>query len=457
MSTALVMPQLGENTSEATVSRWLKVVGDRVEADEPIVEISTDKVDTEVVAPVSGTLISILVPEDGTAAVGVELALIGESSDAAAQPVQEAAAVFATGHASPPPPTATAPEPDDYSEARTVQPVDAAPLINNDSGSSQRAARSDARSADYTPLVRKLARDLQVDLSVLVGSGAGGRIRKDDVLSAAARPNQRTATPPPQASPASTAGAGSTGAKDITPHETSLRERAEPMSRLRRVIASRMVESLQTSAQLTTVVEVDVTKVGTLRQQMKGQFRERHGIALTFLPFLAVAAIDALKKNPVINTSLDPAVSTVTYHSEVHLGIAVDTERGLLVPVISDAGDLNVSGLARQIANVADRTRAGRIGPDELSGGTFTITNTGSRGALFDTPIINQPQSAILATGVVTRRPVALQAGDGTEHIGIRSMVYLALSYDHRIIDGADAARFLGTMKSTLEAGFFEV
>jgi len=228
------------------------------------------------------------------------------------------------------------------------------------------------------------------------------------------------------------------------------------MTRLRRVIAERMVESLQTSAQLTTVVEVDVTRIAHLRQKVKGTFEATEGVKLSFLPFFAKAAVEALKQFPQVNASIDMAEGTVTYHEGEHLGVAVDTERGLLVPVIRDAGDLNIGGLARKIADLAERTRTNKVSPDDLSGGTFTLTNTGSRGALFDTPIINQPQVAILGTGAVVKRPVVVTDDTGSDSIAVRSMVYLALSYDHRLVDGADAARFLSAMKSRLEDGSFE-
>jgi 2-oxoglutarate dehydrogenase E2 component (dihydrolipoamide succinyltransferase) len=234
------------------------------------------------------------------------------------------------------------------------------------------------------------------------------------------------------------------------------RGRTEPLSRLRQVIAARMVESLQVSAQLTTVVEADVTRVARLRSHAKAAFEQREGVALSFLPFFALATVEALKQHPQVNASVDIAAGTITYHESQHLGIAVDTERGLLVPVLKNAGDLSLAGLARHIADLAERTRLNRIGPDDLGGGTFTLTNTGSRGALFDTPIINQPQVGILGTGSVVKRPAVVDDPEVGEVIAVRSMVYLALTYDHRIVDGADAARFLGTIRDRLEEGAFE-
>ena len=297
-----------------------------------------------------------------------------------------------------------------------------------------------------TPIVRKFAAENNVDLSKVRGTGIGGRIRKEDVLAAApvavaqsaALVTQNT-SPVPSATPVA-----------ISP----LRGTTVTMSRLRKVIAERMLESLHVSAQLTTVIEVDVTAIARLRERAKPTFETREGTKLSFLPFFAVAVCEALKQHPVLNASVTG--DQITYHAAEHLGIAVDTERGLLVPVIRDAGDLNMGGVARKIADVAARTRDNKISPDELGGGTFTITNTGSRGALFDTPIINQPQVAILGLGAVVKRPVVMKGTDGGETIAVRSMVYLGLSYDHRIVDGADAARFLVTLKDRLEGGRFE-
>jgi len=307
-----------------------------------------------------------------------------------------------------------------------------------------------------TPLVRKLAAEYAVDLASVEGTGVGGRIRKQDVLDAAKLVAQRSAQ---QASGPATVGASAaTGAVAAKPKTmpSPLRGRTEPMSRLRKVIAERLVSSLQNSAQLTTVVEVDVTRIAKLRDRAKREFLEREGVKLSFLPFFAKATVEALKVHPALNASIDGDAGTVTYHDVENLGIAVDTERGLLVPVLQSAGDLNIAGLAKRIADLAERTRSSGISPDELSGGTFTLTNTGSRGALFDTPIINQPQAAILGTGSVVKRPVVITDDTGADLIAIRSMLYLALTYDHRLVDGADAARFLITLKERLEEGAFE-
>lgn len=396
---SITLPALGESVTEGTVTRWLKQVGDQVAADEPILEISTDKVDTEIPAPASGILVAITAGEDQTVAVGSELGRI------------------ATG---------------------TAAPVEVAPV-----------EAADLSDAYVTPLVRRLAAQNDIDLATVTGTGVGGRIRKQDVLDAAQQksyPGAAAAGAPVSAAPVTTA----------TPPVSPLRGRTEKMPRLRKVIAERLVESLQTSAQLTTVIEVDVSGIASLRNRIRSEFEAREGVKLSFLPFFCKAAIEALKQFPQVNASINMDEGTITYHDAENLGIAVDTERGLLVPVIQRAGDLNIAGLARHIADVADRTRTNKLSPDELSGGTFTVTNTGSRGALFDTPIINLPQVAILGTGAVVKRPIIVTDATGQDVIAIRSMVYLALSYDHRIIDGADAARFLGTIRQRLEEASFE-
>ena len=426
------MPALGESVTEGTVTRWLKNVGDTVTVDEALLEVSTDKVDTEIPSPVSGTILSIDVPVDATVAVGARLALIGSSS-----------AVPTAAPVAPPAPAPVTPAPVAPVVAAPVTPVaPVAPVIAPTPVAASAASNVDAY---VTPIVRKLAAENGVDLSRVQGTGVGGRIRKEDIL--AAKPAPVAAASPTQASPQS-------ASKPAPVAVSPLRGTTVQMSRLRKVIAERMVESLHVAAQLTTVIEVDVTKIDRLRQSAKGTFESREGVKLTFLPFFAVAVCEALKQHPVLNSSING--DQITYHGAEHLGIAVDTERGLLVPVIRDAGDLNMGAVARKISDVAARTRDNKITPDELGGGTFTITNTGSRGALFDTPIINQPQVAILGLGAVVKRPVVMKGADGGETIAIRSMVYLALSYDHRIVDGADAARFLVTLKERLEGGNFE-
>jgi len=600
MSVSVSMPQLGESVTEGTVTRWLKKEGERVEADEPLLEVSTDKVDTEIPSPVGGILRGIVVAEDETVAVGAELAVIDETGaegapgdggapagqadqapaaqagdgqpapapaeapaqdgypypgggqtdggyqqPAAYQPGQyEAPAGYQpqapaaapdqgsqpappdsapAGDAwqraqpapppappaappaqpeqqqqpAPPPPAPAQAEPQPTAQAEPQPPAPPAPASPQSpvaqapsgqppaqapappppapaaeaavgSGPGRTASALGTSDGPYvTPLVRKLATEHGVDLATVTGTGVGGRIRKQDVIDAArvrreaVAAAQAAAAPDTQPAPAPAAGQAPAGPQPGAParaaiEPSSLRGTTERMSRARQVIARRMVESLQTSAQLTTVVEVDITEIARLRDRAKADFESREGVKLSFLPFFALAAVEALKVHPRLNASIDPDGTQVTYHDAEHLGIAVDTERGLMVPVIRNAGDLNVGGLARKIADLAARTRAGQVSPDDLAGGTFTLTNTGSRGALFDTPIINQPQVGILGTGAVVRRPVVVPDPALGEVIAVRSMVYLALSYDHRLVDGADAARFLVTVKQRLEEGAFE-
>jgi 2-oxoglutarate dehydrogenase E2 component (dihydrolipoamide succinyltransferase) len=445
-ATIVSMPALGESVTEGTVTRWLKKVGDAVAADEALLEVSTDKVDTEIPSPVSGTVLSIDVPVDSTVAVGARLASIGVSGSSAPAAKPVAAAPVAAMPTPPAPPVVTPPV---VSAPVISTPIVSAPVISTPIVSapvvSAPAATSRADDAYVTPIVRKLAAEAGVNLATIKGTGVGGRIRKEDILAA---------TPRAAATPTATVMASTAVAPRGPIAVSPLRGTTVSMSRLRKVIADRMVESLKISAQLTTVVEVDVTKIDRLRNAAKASFESREGVKLTFLPFFAVSVCEALKQHPVLNSSVEG--DQITYHGTEHLGVAVDTDRGLLVPVVKDAGDLNMGGIARKISDVAARTRENKITPDELGGGTFTITNTGSRGALFDTPIINQPQVAILGIGAVVKRPMVVKGADGGETIAIRSMVYLALSYDHRVVDGADAARFLVTLKERLEEGRFE-
>ena len=413
-----------------------------------------------------------------------------------AAPAAEPPAAPAAAAPPPPVPETAAPPP--------AAPEPAAPEPASAAGAESAAIPlpSSADGPYVTPLVRKLAAEHGVDLAAVTGTGVGGRIRKQDVLEAARAVRESapaaTASPaaaPPAAAPPAAASAAAapaaaaptangsaapapvaagpaaaapaatapgtaaapapaTPARPVVP--STLRGTTERMSRARQVIARRMVESLQTSAQLTTVVEADVTAIARLRDRAKADFEAREGVKLSFLPFFALATLEALKVHPRLNASIDAEAGQVIYHDDEHLGIAVDTERGLMVPVIQNAGDLNIGGLARKIADLATRTRAGQVSPDDLAGGTFTLTNTGSRGALFDTPIINQPQVAILGTGSVVKRAVVVEDPALGEVITVRSMVYLALTYDHRLVDGADATRFLTTVKERLEEGAFE-
>jgi 2-oxoglutarate dehydrogenase E2 component (dihydrolipoamide succinyltransferase) len=535
MSVSVSMPQLGESVTEGTVTRWLKKEGERVEVDEPLLEVSTDKVDTEIPSPASGILRGIAVDEDETVAVGAQLAVIEDSETSGSAPAADDASPADAAEPEPPdasqgapapapapapaagsdgsqpnyaPPAEPAPQAPQAQPAPSApssqapgyappptygQPSQATPQADQTAESSQPSSPADqngsgadpeaASAEDYpsptplpaggdapyvTPLVRKLAAEHAVNLDEITGTGVGGRIRKQDVVDAARvqRAAQASSPQPAQAPqevpPAQAAPAGSQQRAAARPAAfarpavvpSSLRGTTQRMSRPRQVIAQRMVESLHVSAQLTTVVEADVTAIARLRERAKGDFEAREGVKLTFLPFFALAAVEALKVHPKLNAVIDG--EQITYHDAEHIGIAVDTERGLMVPVIHNAGDLNIGGLARKIGDLADRTRSGQVGPDELAGGTFTLTNTGSRGALFDTPIINQPQVAILGTGTVVKRPVVVDDPALGEVIAVRSVVYLALTYDHRLVDGADATRFLNTVKSRLEEGAFE-
>ncbi|MHA6793408.1 2-oxoglutarate dehydrogenase, E2 component, dihydrolipoamide succinyltransferase [Pseudonocardia bannensis] len=459
---SVVMPELGESVTEGTVTRWLKQVGDTVAVDEPLLEVSTDKVDTEIPSPVAGTLLEISVAEDETVEVGAQLAVVGDA-DAAPKQAEEPAPKDEPRE-EPAPARAAAPEtkprttPEPAAEsAPWTEPEKASSNGKAESAPSEAGEKTEGRGAPYvTPLVRKLAAEHNVDLGAIEGTGVGGRIRKQDVLAAAeaAREPAPQATAPARSAPAAERRAPA--ARPTAPADGPQPGDTVKMPRLRQVIAQRMRESLQVSAQLTTVQEVDVTRIAKLRARAKADFEAREGVKLTYLPFFAKATVEALKAFPQLNASIDEETKEVTYHGAVHLAIAVDTPRGLLVPVIKNADELNIAGLARKIADVAARTRANKIGPDELSGGTFTITNIGSAGALFDTPIINQPQVGILGTGAITKQPVVVTGPDGEDAIAIRSVCFLPLTYDHRLVDGADAGRFVSTVKARLEEGAFE-
>lgn len=466
MSESVVLPALGESVTEGTVTRWLKNVGDQVEVDEPLLEVSTDKVDTEIPSPIAGVIEEILVQEDETVEVGAVLVKIGDGSGAAAPaapaeaaPAAEAPAAEAPAAPAPAAPAAPAPAPVAAAPAAPAPaaaapapaapaapaavfaptPVKAAPAP---AAPAPAAAAPAAPAAGLggngyvTPLVRRLAQQQGVDLSTVVGTGVGGRIRKEDVLSAGAG-----------------AGASAPAAESFVAEVSPLRGTTVKMSRLRKMVSERAVASMQQTAQLTTIVEVDVTNVATLRTAVKDEFLAKTGNKLSFLPFFTLAAAEALRAVPVINATVDG--DSIVYPDHENISIAVETERGLLTPVVRDAGDLTIADLAGEIADLAARTRDNQLKPDELSGGTFTVTNTGSRGALFDTPLVFLPQSAILGTGVVSKKAGVISNG-GVDSIAIRSTVFLALSYDHRIVDGADAAKFLTLVKARLEAANFE-
>ena len=430
----VLLPQLGESVTEGTITRWLKNVGDKVSIDEAIVEISTDKVDTEIPSPSAGVISEIRVAQDQVALVGAILAVISTSASAAVSAPAPSAPVVST------PAPVIAP------------PVVAPQIVNTPAPVVFNNSQTAANDSFTTPIVRKLAKEQGVDLSQIKGTGINGRVRKDDVLNVV-KSNVASTSQSPSPVATTQPQAASTSAPVA---QESMLGKVEQTSRLRRIIAERMVQSLHISAQLTSVIEVDVTKIASLRNKVKESFVAREGVKLSFLPFFAKVSIESLNEFPIVNATISEDASQITYSDAVHLAVAVDTPRGLLVPVIRNAGDLTIAGLARKIQDVANRTRDNKVTPDELSGGTFTLTNTGSRGSLFDTPIINQPQVAILGTGAVVKKPVVVKGEDGSDQIAIRQMVYLALTYDHRIVDGADAARFLSSMKLRLEEANFE-
>ena len=467
--TEVVMPALGESVTEGTVTTWLKSVGDAVEADEPLVEVSTDKVDSEVPAPASGFLAEIRVPEDETVEVGTVLAVITAQDPSAAPSEPAAPAAPAAAPAAPaqqaPVPASPAPQAPAPAPAAPVNPFPTPASLAQTAETGQLAQSSASTPAQVsqsgyvTPIVRKLAREAGIELAEVTGTGIGGRIRREDVEAAI---KARQAAQAPAAPAAPTASAAPQTATTAAPGEnifsgreaSPLRGTTEKMSRLRQTIARRMVESLATAAQLTTVIEVDVTKIAALRARAKDAFVQRENTKLTFLPFFVKAATEALRFHPKLNATIND--KEVTYFDHENIGIAVDTERGLLVPVIKNAQGMSIADVSRSINDLAARTRSATIGADELSGSTFTITNTGSGGALFDTPVLNMPETAIMGVGTIVKRPVVVKDELGNDSIAIRSMVYLSLSYDHRLVDGADASRFLMDVKRRLEEAAFE-
>ncbi|MET8698960.1 2-oxoglutarate dehydrogenase, E2 component, dihydrolipoamide succinyltransferase [Kitasatospora sp. NPDC004723] len=465
-ATPVLLPALGESVTEGTVTRWLKAEGDTVEVDEPLLEVSTDKVDTEIPSPVAGTLVKILVGEDETAEVGAQLALIGAAGAVAAAPVAAApaapvaapapvveapvAAPAPVAPAAPAPVAAPVAAPAPVAAAPAAPAPVAAPAPAAPAAPAPAAPVADAGDAYVTPLVRKLAAEHDVALSAVTGTGVGGRIRKQDVLAAAeaAKAAQVQAPGPVAAAPAAAPKAA------VAP--SALRGQTVKMTRMRKVIGDNMMKALHEQAQLTSVVEVDVTKIMSLRAKAKDGFLAREGVKLSPMPFFVKAAAQALKTHAVVNARINDAEGTITYFDTENIGIAVDSEKGLMTPVIKGAGDLNIAGISKKTAELAGKVRDSKITPDELSGATFTISNTGSRGALFDTVIVPPNQAAILGIGATVKRPVVIEADGGTA-IGIRDMTYLSLSYDHRLVDGADAARYLVAVKEILEAGEFEV
>jgi 2-oxoglutarate dehydrogenase E2 component (dihydrolipoamide succinyltransferase) len=448
MSESVVLPALGESVTEGTVTRWLKKVGDSVNVDEPLVEVSTDKVDTEIPSPVAGVIEQILVQEDETVQVGAVLVIIGSGSGAAAPaaPAAEAPVAPPVVQAAPAPvappviPAPVAPAAVTAPPVVVAPPVVAPPVAPPVAAPVISVPATSSTDAGYvTPLVRKFAQDSGVDLARVSGTGVGGRIRKEDVMAATSGSATNTAAP---------------SAPHVPAPVSAQRGTSEPMSRLRKVLAERAVASMVSSAQLTTVVEVDVTRIAEMRKDIQARFTAATGTKLNFMPFFFLASAEALRSHPKLNASIEG--ETIHYHPSENISFAVDTDRGLLTPVIRDAASLSLAQIAQQIADLAARTRDNKLKPDEMMGGTFTLTNTGSRGALFDTPVVFLPQVAILGTGVVQKRPVVITGSDGQESIAIRSMVYLALSYDHRLVDGADASRYLVDVKARLEEANFQ-
>ena len=481
-SQEVTMPALGESVTEGTVTRWLKEVGDTVEVDEPLLEVSTDKVDTEIPSPVAGTVLELLAEEDDDVEVGAPLARIGDGdasasgdkqddaddadqaedsadeadnadeADVEEEAIDESEKDLSKEEPKKAPASESTASDDEAQTAAAKQAAgesSSAPSRSAESASSAAQTVTSGQAPYVTPLVRKLAREKGVDLSTVRGTGVGGRIRKQDVLAA-----QSTAS---ASAPAASAPAGREPfVIEVSEEAKKLRGTTQKASRIRRTIAQRMRESLQNSAQLTQVTEVDMTAVSALRKAKKEEFQQKHGVKLTYLPFFAKAVAEALQAYPRVNATFDVEAGEISYPDSENLGIAVDTERGLLVPVVKNAGDLSIAGLAKAIDDVASKTRDGKISPDLLSGGTFTITNIGSFGALFDTPIINHPEVGILGTGAIKRRPQVVTTEDGSEAIAIRDMAYLPLTYNHELVDGADAGRFLKAIKNRLENGSFE-
>jgi 2-oxoglutarate dehydrogenase E2 component (dihydrolipoamide succinyltransferase) len=484
MATEVVMPQMGESIAEGTITRWLKKVGEQVERDEPLFEISTDKVDAEIPSPAAGTLTEVLFKEGDTVEVNKVVAYIGEAGEASAPaepapPKQEAAAASAAPasqaavSAPPPPqppPAAQQPAPDAPQQRaaapQTSPPPAQPPAPAQPSGGAGSPAPADERTrAESTaeelrrtrssPLVRKIAAEHNIDISRLEGTGASGRVTKNDILSyiesgAALSPQQAAASTQPQADARVPQQAPQPQPPAAQPGEG---DRVEPMSVMRKKIAEHMTMSQRTSAHVATVYEIDMTRVHRLRESKKAEFQQRVGTKLSYMPFIFQAITQAIRKFPVFNSQV--AGDQVIYKRDINLGMAVALDWGLIVPVIKRADDLSVAGLAKAANDLAERARAKQLKPDEVAGGTFTITNPGVFGGLFGTPIINQPQVAILGVGTIEKRPRVITTEEGEDVIAVRHMAYFALSFDHRIIDGADAERFLSYVKEILEAGQF--
>ena len=439
MSTEVVMPQMGESIAEGTITKWLKKIGEHVDRDEPLFEISTDKVDAEIPSPAAGTLTEVRFKEGDTVEVNTVVAVLDGNSAGSAPPVPS------VGETAPPPP---APEP-------APTPAPAPPPVETKS----EPTVADLRRTKSSPLVRKIAQEHGVDISQLEGTGMSGRVTKNDILSfIESGPTTTAPQRAPERAPAPAAQAPVAQAPEVVappPPKPQVGDRVEQMSVMRKKIADHMVLSRRTSAHVTTVYEIDMTRVAKLREQHRDAFYERTGTKLTFMPFIFEAVNKGLRKFPIFNAQVSG--DQIIYKQDINLGMAVALDRGLIVPVIKRADDLSISGLARAANDLADRARTKQLKPDEVTGGTFTITNPGVFGGLFGTPIINQPQLAILGVGKIEKRPKVMTSADGDDFLAIRWMSYFALSFDHRVIDGADAERFLAFVKEQLEAGDFSV
>ena len=459
MSTEVVMPQMGESIAEGTITKWLKNVGEHVDRDEPLFEISTDKVDAEIPSPAAGTLTEVRFKEGDTVEVNTVVAVLDGNQSGAATSVVEAAPAPpppvetkptpAPPPPAPPPPVETkpAPPPPPAPPAKPAPPPPPAPAP----ASAAEATAADLRRTKSSPLVRKIAQEHNVDISRLEGTGMSGRVTKNDILSfiesgSNAKPaTARPAEPEPRLAPAQVQ-------QTSTP---AVGDRVEAMSVMRKKIAEHMVLSRRTSAHVTTVYEIDMTRVAKLRERHRDEFYQRTATKLTFMPFIFEVINKALRKFPIFNAQVSG--DQIIYKQDINLGMAVALDWGLIVPVIKRADDLSISGLARAANDLADRARTKQLKPDEVTGGTFTITNPGVFGGLFGTPIINQPQLAILGVGKIEKRPKVMTSTDGDDFLAIRWMAYFALSFDHRVIDGADAERFLAFVKDQLEEGDFSL
>jgi 2-oxoglutarate dehydrogenase E2 component (dihydrolipoamide succinyltransferase) len=471
MSTEVVMPQMGESIAEGTITKWLKKVGERVDRDEPLFEISTDKVDAEIPSPAAGTLTEVRFKEGDTVEVNTVVAVLDGDQAAAttAAPAAEPVAAPAKAEAPapppppapapPPPPQQTAPPPPAPPTPPPPPPVQAKPAPPPPPAPEQKdgsaATAEELRRTKSSPLVRKIAQEHGVDISQLEGTGLSGRVTKNDILSFIE--SGTAAAPQPQRAPERVAPAAAQPQEIVAPPppRPQVGDRVEQMSVMRKKIAEHMVLSRRTSAHVTTVYEIDMTRIARLRDQHRDAFYERTGTKLTYMPFIFEAVNKGLREFPIFNAQVNG--EQIIYKQDINLGMAVALDWGLIVPVIKRADDLSISGLARAANDLADRARTKQLKPDEVTGGTFTITNPGVFGGLFGTPIINQPQLAILGVGKIEKRAKVMTTPDGDDFIGIRWMAYFALSFDHRVIDGADAERFLAFVKEQLEAGDFSV